>query len=146
MADLLEIEGANEFRVRAYRNAARQRGYEYLAVTDHSSYIGVTQGLDAEELTERVEEIERLDEEIEDFRLLKSIEVDIMEDGSLDLPDDVLEKLDLVVCSVHSKFDLSREKQTERIIRAMDNPHVHILGHPTGRRINARHTRSTWSG
>jgi DNA polymerase (family 10) len=138
VADLLEIEGANEFRVRAYRNAARQRGYEYLAVTDHSSYIGVTQGLDAEELTERVEEIERLDEEMEDFGLLKGIEVDILEDGSLDLPDDVLEKLDLVVCSIHSKFDLSREKQTERIIRAMDNPHVHILGHPTGRRINDR--------
>jgi DNA polymerase (family 10) len=70
--------------------------------------------------------------------LLKSIEVDILEDGSLDLPDDSLKRLDLTICSVHSKFDLSRKEQTERIIRAMDNPYFTILAHPTGRRIGER--------
>jgi DNA polymerase (family X) len=118
--------------------AARQRGYEYLAITDHSKYVGVTQGLDAGELAEQMDEIDRLNEELEGIRLLKSIEVDILEDGSLDLPDEILERLDLRICSVHSKFDLSREKQTERILRAMDNPNFNILAHPTGRRIGQR--------
>ena len=70
--------------------------------------------------------------------MLKAIELDILADGSLDLPDDVLEELDLVVCSVHYKFSLPREKQTERVIRALDNPYVNIFGHPTGRLINER--------
>jgi DNA polymerase (family 10) len=79
-----------------------------------------------------------LNDELEDLRLLKSIEVDILEDGSLDLPDDILEKLDLRICAIHSHFDLSRDKQTERIIRAMDNPNFNIMAHPTGRRIGGR--------
>jgi DNA polymerase (family X) len=118
--------------------AAQEMGYEYLAITDHSQYVGVTQGLDSEELAEQMEEIERLNEKLEGFRLLKAIEVDILEDGSLDLPDDILEKLDLTICSVHSKFNLSRDQQTERILRAMDNPNFNILAHPTGRRIQER--------
>ena len=122
----------------AMARAAWDRGYDYLAVTDHSSYIGVTQGLDEEELGEHLENIQRLDDELEDFHLLKSIEVDILEDGSLDLSDQALDKLDVVVASIHSQFDLPREKQTERILRALDNPRVNILGHPTGRRINSR--------
>jgi DNA polymerase (family 10) len=118
--------------------AARAAGRDYLAITDHSAYIGVTQGLNADELEERIEAIERLNEEMEGIVLLKSIEVDVMEDGSLDLPDDVLEKLDLVIFSVHSHFDLPADKQTERIIRAMDNPNCTILAHPTGRQIGKR--------
>ncbi len=118
--------------------AAQALGREYLAITDHSAYIGVTQGLDADELTQRIEEIEQLDEEMEDIILLKSIEVDVMEDGSLDLPDGVLEQLDLVVFAVHSHFDLPADRQTERIIRAMDNPNCNILAHPTARQIGKR--------
>lgn len=118
--------------------AAQALGHEYLAITDHSAYIGVTQGLNAEELAERIEEIERLNDTMEDILLLKSVEVDIMEDGSLDLPDDVLEKLDLVICAVHSHFDLPGDEQTERIIRAMDNPNCTILAHPTARQIGKR--------
>ncbi|MFW6135440.1 MAG: DNA polymerase/3'-5' exonuclease PolX [Chloroflexota bacterium] len=118
--------------------AARALGREYLAVSDHSGYIGVTQGLDADALAERVEEIARLDEEMDDIILLKSIEVDMMEDGSLDLPDEALEKLDIVTCAVHSHFDLPADKQTERIIRAMDNPNCNILAHPTARQIGKR--------
>jgi DNA polymerase (family 10) len=118
--------------------AAQEMGHDYLAITDHSSYVSVTQGLDADDLAKRIDEIERLDGEMEEIRLLTGIEVDVLEDGSLDLPDDVLERLDLVIFSIHSKFDLDIDEQTERIIRAMDNPNVHILAHPTGRRIGRR--------
>jgi len=118
--------------------AARQRGYDYLAITDHPDYIGVTQGLEADEVAARMDEIDELNDQWDDFRLLKGMEVDIMEDGELYLPNDVLERLDVVVASIHSKFDLPRNKQTERIIRAMDNPHFHVFGHPTGRRIGER--------
>ncbi len=124
--------------LKAMVQAARDRGYEYIAITDHSARVAVTQGLDAESLSRRIDEIDQLNEEMEDLRILKGIEVDILEDGSLDLPDEALAKLDVVVAAVHVKFDLSREKQTERIIRAMDNPYVHILAHPTGRIIGKR--------
>lgn len=117
---------------------AQALGHEYLAISDHSGYIGVTQGLDEAALQERIEEIERLNEEMESIRLLTSVEVDIMEDGSLDLADSVLERLDVVVVAVHSHFDLPADKQTERIIRAMDNPNCHILAHPTCRQIGGR--------
>jgi DNA polymerase (family X) len=118
--------------------AAKRRGYAYIAITDHSTHIAVTQGLDAEALARRVDEIDRLNDELDGIRILKGIEVDILKDGSLDLPDEALEKLDLVIGSVHVNFDLSREKQTERIIRAMDNAHFNILAHPTGRKIGER--------
>ena len=118
--------------------AAKRRGYAYIAITDHSTHVAVTQGLDAEALARRVDEIDRLNDELDGIRILKGIEVDILKDGSLDLPDEALEKLDLVIGSVHVNFDLSREKQTERIIRAMDNPHFNILAHPTGRKIGER--------
>ena len=118
--------------------AAQDLGYDYIAVTDHLAYVAVTQGLDAEALAGQIDEIDRLNEELEDLVVLKSIEVDILEDGSLDMPDDSLRRLDLTICSIHSNFDLSRERQTERIIRAMDNPYFTILAHPTGRRIGER--------
>jgi DNA polymerase (family 10) len=118
--------------------AAEDRGYEYMAITDHSQYIGITQGLVVEELAERIDEIDSLNDQLDSLRVLKGIEVDIRGDGQLVLPNDILAKLDVIVASVHTKFDLARDKQTERIIRAMDNPHVNILAHPTGRRINQR--------
>jgi DNA polymerase (family 10) len=118
--------------------AAKKLCYEYLAVSDHSKHVTVAHGLDEKRLSQQIKEIDRLNGKLKGLRLLKSIELDILEDGSLDLPDKILEELDLVICSVHSKFNLSREKQTERIIRAMDNPHVHIFCHPTGRLINER--------
>jgi DNA polymerase (family 10) len=118
--------------------AAQERGYAYLAITDHSRHIGVTNGLDPERLARQVEAIDRLNEVLEGIMLLKGSEVDIREDGTLALPDDTLELLDVVIIAVHSHFDLSREAQTERILRAMDNPRAHILGHPTGRVIGER--------
>lgn len=118
--------------------AAQAKGYEYLAITDHSQRLTVANGLDRKRLLAQIKAIDKLNEQLKGFTVLKAIEVDILEDGSLDLPDDVLKELDLTVCSVHSKFNLSEKKQTERIVRAMDNPHFKILGHPTGRLLNRR--------
>lgn len=118
--------------------AAQERGYDYLAITDHSSHRGVTQGLDAEGLARRIDEIAELDETFPSIHLLAGAEVEVLEDGTLDLPDEVLARLDVCLCAVHTYFDLPRDMQTERIIRALDNPHIHILAHPTGRQINKR--------
>ena len=95
-------------------------------------------GLDEKKVFENIKRIDKFNEKLNGFTVLKSIEVDILDDGTLDLPDKVLKELDIVVCSIHYKFNLSREKQTERILRAMDNPYFNILGHPTGRLINER--------
>jgi len=118
--------------------AAKEKGYEYLAITEHSKHVTVAKGFDAKRLAEQLEEIDRLNEELDGIVLLKGIEVDILEDGSLDLPDDILKKLDLVVCAVHYKFNLPANKQTERIIKGIDNPYFTILAHPTGRMIGER--------
>ena len=119
-------------------NGARERGYEYLAITEHSKRVTMVRGLDAKRLAKQIDEIDRLNGELKDIVLLKGIEVDILKDGSLDLPDDILKELDLTVCSVHYDRKLSRGKMTERVIRAMDNPHFNIFAHPTGRLINER--------
>ena len=118
--------------------AAKALGLEYLAITDHSRRLTVAHGLDPARLARHCDEIDRLNAELKGITLLKGIEVDILEDGGLDLPDTVLARLDLVVGAVHSRFDLSRAKQTERILRAMDHPHFTILAHPSGRLIEKR--------
>jgi DNA polymerase (family 10) len=118
--------------------AAKEMGYEYLAITNHSKHVSVTQGFDEKRMRQQIEEIDELNEKLGGFRILKSIEADILEDGRLDLNDSVLKELDMVVCAVHAKFDLSRDKQTRRILKAMDDPYFHILAHPTGRKINER--------
>ncbi|MCF8143615.1 MAG: DNA polymerase/3'-5' exonuclease PolX [Deltaproteobacteria bacterium] len=119
-------------------NAAKDYGHDYLAITNHSKKVTMAHGLDAGRLAEEIEEIDQLNGKLADIVLLKGIEVDILEDGSLDLPDDILKELDVVVCSVHYQRRLSREKMTERVLRAMDNPYTNIFAHPTGRLINAR--------
>lgn len=118
--------------------ASVDRGYEYVAVTNHSKHVTVARGLDAQGMTTLIRKIDHLKEKTKKITILKSAEVDILEGGSLDLPDKILKELDLTVCAVHYKFNLSKEKQTERIIRAMDNPHFNILAHPSGRLINER--------
>ncbi len=118
--------------------AAREAGYEYLAMTDHSKRLTVANGLNEDRLLQQIEEIDELNQTLSDFVVLKGIEVDILEDGSLDLPDSVLSLLDIVIVSVHSKFNLPADKQTERIMRAMDNPHTTFVAHPTGRLLLGR--------
>lgn len=129
-------DGRNSLREMAL--AAKQRGYKYLAVTEHSDRLKIAGGLDPPKLLEQMEEIDLLNRELKGFTLLKGIEVEILEDGHLDLADDVLAKLDLVVGTIHSHFDLSLQKQTKRILRAMDHPYFSFLAHPTGRLINER--------
>lgn len=129
-------DGRNTLREMAL--AAGERGHAYLAITEHSRRVTMVHGLDAKRLSRQIEAIDRLNESGIGITVLKGIEVDILEDGKLDLPDDVLGRLDLVVGAVHSKFNLSRERQTERILRAMDRPHFTILAHPTGRLIPRR--------
>jgi len=124
--------------IREMAEAARSLGYEYLAITDHSKRVAIAHGLDEKRLHKQIDAIDRLNDTIRGIRILKGVEVDILEDGKLDLSDGVLQELDLTVCSVHSRLDLPRDKQTERILRAMDNPHFTILAHPTGRLINER--------
>ncbi len=124
--------------IEAMAKAAKKKGYDYLAINDHSKKVSMAKGLDKERLINQIEEIDEINKKMKDFRILKSIEVDILEDGSLDLSDDVLKKLDLVVCAVHYNRNLSKRKQTKRILKAMDNPYFNILAHPTGRMINKR--------
>jgi DNA polymerase (family 10) len=129
-------DGRNTIREMAL--AAKAKGLEYIAVTEHSQRETQARGLDSARLAKQLDEIDRVNAELRGITILKGIEVDILEDGSLDLPDSVLAKLDLVVAAVHSRFNLPRAKQTERILRALDNPHVSILAHPSGRLIDER--------
>jgi len=118
--------------------AARQRGLSYLAVTDHSRALGVARGLTIERLLEQGEEIRALNLEQKDFTVLHGTEMDILADGSLDYPDEILKKLDIVVASIHAGFNDSKEVMTARIVAAMRNPWVSIIAHPTGRLIGER--------
>jgi DNA polymerase (family 10) len=118
--------------------ACAARGYEYFALTDHSQALAMTGGLDAEKLARQLDEIDEIAARHPEIRFLRSIEVDILGDGSLDMDDESLARLDLVVISIHSKFDLSREDQTKRLIRAIEHPASDIVGHPTGRILGRR--------
>ena len=118
--------------------AARDRGYEYIGISDHSRSLKLTGGVSVEDLWAQIKHIDKLNARLRGFRILKSSEVDILADGSLDYPDDLLAELDYTVCSIHSRFGLDRDQQTERLLRAMDNRYFNILGHPTGRLLLKR--------
>ena len=118
--------------------AGKAYGFEYLAITEHSRRLTFAHGLDGARLAQQCDEIDQLNAELTGITLLKSIEVDILQDGNLDLPDSALARLDLVVGAIHSHFNLSRAKQTERILRAMHHPYFTLLAHPTGRLIQRR--------
>ena len=117
---------------------AQALGYRYLGVTDHSPRIKVVHGLDAERLLAQSREMAEVQAQVEDVTLLQGIEVDILEDGALDLPDAVLELLDVVIASPHVRLRQEAAAMTERMLRAVSNPHVDVVGHPTGRRPGAR--------
>lgn len=118
--------------------AARKRGYAYLGITDHSQSLKIAGGVSIADLRAQIRAIDKLNSRLSDLRILKSAEVDILADGTLDYPDDLLAELDYTVCSIHSRFTLNKTQQTERLLRAMDNPHCHILGHATGRLLLRR--------
>jgi DNA polymerase (family 10) len=118
--------------------AARARGYEYYAITDHGPSVGFGMGLDAGRLMAQIERVRALDATLDGFTLLVGCEVDILRDGSLDYSDELLAQLDVVVASAHAGFRLGEREQTDRICAALENPNVDILGHPTGRLIGRR--------
>ncbi len=118
--------------------AALARGYAYVVISDHSPSLTVARGLTPERLREQRKLIDELNERYAPFRILHGAEVNIHPDGSLDYPDEVLAELDLVIVSVHSAFDLPEARMTERVVRALANPHVDLLGHPTGRLLDSR--------
>ena len=147
LVDLQDLKGDLHAHTRATdgRNslpemaeAARLRGLRYFAITDHSRRLTMAKGLDSARLLQQTEAIDRLNATLSGITILKGIEVDILDAGNLDLPDEVLGRLDLVVGAVHSRFNLSNRRQTERIMKAMDHPHFSILAHPSGRLIGRR--------
>ncbi|HLE66312.1 MAG TPA: DNA polymerase/3'-5' exonuclease PolX [Burkholderiales bacterium] len=129
-------DGRNTLREMAF--AAKARGLQYLGITEHSQRETMARGLNAVRLAKQIDEIDRLNAELQGITLLKGIEVDVLEDGTLDLPDSILARLELVVAAVHSRFNLPRARQTERILRALENPLVRMLAHPSGRLIDER--------
>jgi DNA polymerase (family 10) len=129
-------DGANSLEEMAA--AARELGYEYIGITDHSQSLKITNGLTEKRLFQQIKAIDRLNDKLDGIRILKSAEVDILEDGKLDYSNTALKELDLTICSIHSRFALNRQQQTERIMRAMDNRYFNILGHATGRLLLKR--------
>jgi putative hydrolase len=121
--------------------AAAGIGHEYMVLTDHSARLTIAHGLDRDRLLAQFDEIDEVRERVAPFRLLRGMEVDIFEDGSLDLDDDLLERLDVVVASVHSKLRQERTFMTQRMVRAVASPHVDILGHCTGRMVTGSRGR-----
>jgi DNA polymerase (family 10) len=132
-----ETDGSNSIREMA--EAAFARGLKYIAITDHSKNLAMTNGMDDKRALEHVKRIREVDAEMKGrIRVLAGVEVDILGEGELDLADETLAEMDIVVASVHSRFDQPVEQMTERILRAMENPNVRILGHPTGRKVLKR--------
>jgi DNA polymerase (family X) len=129
-------DGKNTLKKMA--EAAKEKGYKYFAVTEHSKKVAMAGGLNEKDLEKQILEIDELNDAMKNFKIIKGIEVDILEDGTLDLPNEVLKELDLVVCAIHYNMNLSKKKQTRRILNAMENPYFNILAHPTGRMINKR--------
>jgi putative hydrolase len=128
--------------IEAMAATAIELGHEYMVLTDHSARLTVAHGLNEERLASQLDEIDRINAAIRadghDFRILTGMEVDLLEDGSLDLSDEMLARLDVVVASVHSKLRMERKQMTERMVLAVSSPHVDILGHCTGRMIGKR--------
>jgi DNA polymerase (family 10) len=117
---------------------AEKRGFEYILISDHSRSAGYAGGLSEERVRQQSDEIDALQAECPGIRILKGTEVDILPDGSLDYSDEVLARFDLVIASVHSSFHQSKEEMTARLVRAVQSPHVDVLGHPTGRLLLSR--------
>lgn len=127
---------------RGHGRRGKAAGARILALTDHSPNLTVANGLSAERLREQLQEVERINEGFDDFRLLRGIEVDILEDGTLDQSPEMLERLDVVVASVHSKLRSDAATMTRRMLGAIDDPHTNVLGHCTGRLVTgSRGTR-----
>lgn len=129
-------DGSN--KIKDIAKAAKDKGYQYIAICDHSQSLKVAHGLEKKRMMQKIKEIEEINSKIKNFRVLMGTEVDILSNGKLDYPDSILKKLDIVVASVHTGFKQSKEKITKRIIQAVKNKNVDIIGHPTGRLLESR--------
>ena len=132
----VETDGRNTIEEMA--EAARERGYQYMAITDHSKNLAFANGLTDERALAHIERIRGVDKTMKGIRIFAGIEVDILGDGSLDLSDSVLEQMDIVIASVHSQFNLDRSAMTDRLLKAIANPNTSLIGHPTGRQLLRR--------
>ena len=132
----VETDGKNTIEEMA--EAARARGYKYMAITDHSKNLAFANGLDDERAIQHIKKIREAGKKFDDIRIFAGIEVDILGDGALDLSDSVLAQMDIVIASVHSAFNLDRTQMTERLLKAIANPNTSVLGHPTGRLLLRR--------
>ncbi|RBN37137.1 DNA polymerase/3'-5' exonuclease PolX, partial [Priestia megaterium] len=126
------------YSIEEMAEACRARGYEYMAITDHSQYLKVANGLTPERIRKQREEINRLNAQFDDFTILAGIEMDILPDATLDYDDEMLAELDFVIASIHSSFSQSREEIMNRLKQALNNVHVDLIAHPTGRLIGRR--------
>ena len=117
---------------------AQEKGYEYIAITDHSQSLGIAGGLKEEKLLRQIEHIRRMNKKLKNFRILTGTEVDIKSDGRLDYKDKILARLDIVIAAIHTGFKQDRERLTQRIMKAMENKYVHIIAHPTARLMGTR--------
>jgi DNA polymerase (family X) len=132
----VETDGRNTIEEMA--EAAKARGYEYMAITDHSKNLAFANGLDDKRAVEHIKRIRAANDKIDGIKIFAGIEVDILADGALDLSDSVLEQMDLVIASVHSHFNQSSAEMTDRLLKAVENPNTSIIGHPTGRLLLRR--------
>jgi DNA polymerase (family X) len=132
----VETDGRNTIEEMA--EAAKERGYKYMAITDHSKNLAFANGLDDKRAVEHIERIHKANDQIEGITILAGIEVDILADGTLDLSDSVLEQMDIVIASVHSHFNQSAAEMTDRLLKAVENPNTSLIGHPTGRLLLRR--------
>jgi putative hydrolase len=122
--------------IEAMVHNARALGHEYLVITDHSARLTIAHGLDEARLRRQMDDIAKLNEQVAPFRILTGLEVDILDDGTLDLDNELLGELDLVVASVHSKFRMPADEMTRRMVMAIASPHVDVLGHCTNRKVS----------
>ncbi len=140
MGDLHIHSNATDGRSSIEENiiAAKKKGYEYCAITDHSKLIKISGGMNEKQLLKHVDNIRKIAKKIKGIKVLAGVEVDVLENGELDLEDYALKELDIVIAAVHSKFLLDKKKQTERVLKGIDNKYVNILAHPSGRLITKR--------
>ena len=132
----VETDGRNTIEEMA--EAAKARGYKYMAITDHSKNLAFANGLDDQRAVDHIKRIRSANDKIDGIKIFAGIEVDILADGTLDLSDSVLEQMDLVIASVHSHFNQSSAEMTDRLLKAVENPNTSIIGHPTGRLLLRR--------
>jgi DNA polymerase (family 10) len=132
----VETDGRNTIEEMA--EAVKEHGYKYMAITDHSKNLAFANGLDDKRAVEHIKKIRAASDKLGGIKILAGIEVDILEDGSLDLSDSVLEQMDIVIASVHSHFNQSATEMTDRLLKAISNPNTSLIGHPTGRMLLRR--------